>query len=206
MFFIVNAIDLANNEEELTQVLDYLSDQLLQFGIRNANLFPVSSLHALKEKQTGEELGSRFNDFEDAFYHFITGDLRKIALSTSEMEWTHARERIQHLVESAAKDRSEKAAQRKQLERERGKINDILATNALPVLNERLRQEIHELIYYIEQRVGYRFNDFLQNPLILLRLKEVGVNQNKHFTKLVNELIRLIGFDLAQELRHFIAN
>src|SRR5699024_12301638 len=34
MFFIVNASDLAESQDDLKLVVDYVSDQLLQFGIR----------------------------------------------------------------------------------------------------------------------------------------------------------------------------
>ena len=34
MFFIVNAIDLAHNEEEMDAVLDYVEEQLVTYGIQ----------------------------------------------------------------------------------------------------------------------------------------------------------------------------
>ena len=55
MFFIVNAIDLAQNEEEMDAVLDYVEEQLVTYGIRQPHLYPVSSLLALQEKIAGEK-------------------------------------------------------------------------------------------------------------------------------------------------------
>ena len=40
MFFIVNAIDLAQDEEEMNAVLDYVEDQLVTYGIRQPHLYP----------------------------------------------------------------------------------------------------------------------------------------------------------------------
>ena len=54
MFFIVNAIDLAQNEEEMDAVLDYVEEQLVTYGIRQPHLYPVSSMLALQEKIAGE--------------------------------------------------------------------------------------------------------------------------------------------------------
>lgn len=51
MFFIVNAIDLANSEQEKQEVIDYVGQELTQFGIRFPRLYGVSSLQALKEKK-----------------------------------------------------------------------------------------------------------------------------------------------------------
>ena len=55
MFFIVNAIDLAHNEEEMDAVLDYVEEQLVTYGIRQPHLYPVSSMLALQEKIAGEK-------------------------------------------------------------------------------------------------------------------------------------------------------
>ena len=71
MFFIVNAIDLAQDEEEVNVVLDYVEDQLVTYGIRQPHLYPVSSLQSLKEKLNGqltEESG--ISIFEKQFYSF----------------------------------------------------------------------------------------------------------------------------------------
>ncbi|SMB80870.1 small GTP-binding protein domain-containing protein [Desulfonispora thiosulfatigenes DSM 11270] len=51
MFFIINAIDLANNEEEKEEVIEYVHEHLIKYGVRKPNLYSLSSLHALKEKR-----------------------------------------------------------------------------------------------------------------------------------------------------------
>src|SRR5699024_560409 len=43
MFFIINAADLAQDEEELKMVTDYVENELRQLGIRLPRLYPVSS-------------------------------------------------------------------------------------------------------------------------------------------------------------------
>ena len=62
MFFLINAADLAESEEELEMVKGYIADQLLQYGIRNPRLFAISSLCALEEKQ-GKNIGKRSTVF-----------------------------------------------------------------------------------------------------------------------------------------------
>src|SRR5699024_11996403 len=47
MFFIVNASALAESQDDLKLVVDYVSDPLLQYGIRNPRIFPVSSKQSL---------------------------------------------------------------------------------------------------------------------------------------------------------------
>ena len=52
MFFIVNAIDLAANEEEAEAVKTFVGDELQKFGIRNPRVHGISSLQALEAKVT----------------------------------------------------------------------------------------------------------------------------------------------------------
>lgn len=56
MFFVVNAIDLASNEEEADLVKQYVKDELQRFGIRFPRVFGVSSLQALQEKENKMQL------------------------------------------------------------------------------------------------------------------------------------------------------
>src|SRR5699024_4033688 len=63
MFFIVNASDLAQNEADLNLVLQYVEDQLLQFGIRHPKIFPVSSKSSLEEKEQNLSLNEEMQAF-----------------------------------------------------------------------------------------------------------------------------------------------
>ena len=63
MFFLINAADLAESEEELEMVKGYIADQLLQYGIRNPRLFAISSLCALEEKQGKKNIEKRSTVF-----------------------------------------------------------------------------------------------------------------------------------------------
>ncbi len=49
-FFIVNAADLASDQQELDMVTMYVKEQLAQLGIRFPRLYPVSSKISLAEK------------------------------------------------------------------------------------------------------------------------------------------------------------
>src|SRR5699024_4057121 len=75
MFFIVNASDLAQNEADLNLVLQYVEDQLLQFGIRPPKIFHVSSKSSLEEKEQNLPLNEEMQAFEQSFYPFIEEDL-----------------------------------------------------------------------------------------------------------------------------------
>src|SRR5690625_2128106 len=70
MFFIVNAADLAQDETELNLVVNYVEEQLLHYGIRNPQIYPLSSKLSLKEKEKAEQLNEQMIAFEKAFSDF----------------------------------------------------------------------------------------------------------------------------------------
>src|SRR5699024_3597381 len=71
MFFIVNAFDLSQSEADLNLLLQYMEDQLLQFGIRHTKIFPVSSKSSLEEKEQNLPLYEEMQAFELSCYPFI---------------------------------------------------------------------------------------------------------------------------------------
>src|SRR5699024_4351489 len=72
MFFLVNAIDLASTDDEVDLVLQYVHDQLLEYGIRFPRLFGISSKLAIAENTRAE---SNIDSFLQAFEAFLTEDL-----------------------------------------------------------------------------------------------------------------------------------
>lgn len=201
MFFIVNAIDLANTEEELQDVLSYVEQQLLTYGIRNAKIYPVSSQNALKEKKTGEKHGSRFPLFEQDFYRFITNDLGQITLQAGQSEWEHAVDRLKHLIETASTDEQMKEEKRETLRSEKETAEQSIRTYTSSILKEQVNEELKELIYYIYQRTNYRFNDFFKEAFNPATIKGSGHEAKQALHQAMKELLHSVGFDLAQELR-----
>lgn len=200
MFFIINAIDLAEDLEEKEMVIHYVSSQLVKFGIRNPNLFALSSLQALKEKQQEGPLESGMQPFETAFYQFISNDLTEMAVTAAEKELTRVEEMVEKLIHNAEEDQSIREQKRAHFEKEQADIMGLLASQSPDNLHKRLSQEIEELIYYIKQRVFFRFSDFFKesfNPAVL----KSGVNIKNALHQALEELLEAIGFDFAQEMR-----
>ena len=201
MFFIINAIDLADNEEEKETVMVYVQEQLVKYGVRNPHLYALSSLHALKEKQAKTAAPSGMPVFEEAFYHFIANDLANLAVSASENELRRVGQRVSALIASAREDVSVKEQKRAKLESEQGEIAAVLAQQTLQTLRSSLLQEMEELLYYAKQRVFLRFNDFFKEAFNPAVLRDDGRDLKKALRHSLGELLEQVGFDLAQELR-----
>lgn len=202
MFFVVNAVDLANNETEKEEVLGYVHDQLVQYGIRKPSLFPVSSMLAIKEKLEGAtEHRSGISQFEESFYSFITHDLTDISINSAMLEWERAIEQLRSFIHSANEDNEQKQAKVQQLKTEHVEIKKLIQEQNLDILLQRLNQEIEELTYYIKQRVFLRFNDFFKEAFNPSVLRDDGRNLKKVLEHSFDEFLHDFGFDFAQEFR-----
>jgi replication fork clamp-binding protein CrfC len=202
MFFMINAIDLADNEEDKETVTLYVHEQLIKYGVRNPHLYPLSSLQALKEKEEKTTLPvSGMSAFEEAFYHFITNDLANLAARASENELNRVSRLVAKLIDSTKEDAAVKKQKRANMEAEKAGINKILVKQTAQDLRNRLNQETEELIYYIKQRVFLRFTDFFKEAFNPTVLRDDGRNLKKVLRSALDELLEQIGFDFAQEMR-----
>jgi small GTP-binding protein len=202
MFFMINAIDLADNEEEKETVTLYVHEQLIKYGVRNPHLYPLSSLQALQEKEEKTTLPvSGMSAFEEAFYHFITNDLANLAARASENELNRVSRLVAKLIDSTQEDAAVKQQKQANMEAEKAGINAILVQQTAQDLKNRLYQETEELIYYIKQRVFLRFTDFFKEAFNPTVLRDDGRNLKKVLQHALQELLEQIGFDFAQEMR-----
>lgn len=201
MFFIINAIDLADNEEEKNNVVDYVKENLIKYGVRNPHLYPLSSLAALQEKTERLSLLSGMKDFEQAFYNFINNDLANIAVRAADNELVRVHNLLTGLVANINEDEVAKQQKRQGFKQEQVVIKNIIEQQGVDNILTDLGQENKELIYYIKQRVFLRFNDFFKNAFNPSVLKDDGRNLPKVLQSSLSELIEQLGFDLAQELR-----
>jgi predicted GTPase len=201
MFFIVNAIDLANSQNEMDDVLEYVEGQLVQYGIRNPHLHPVSSLQALKEKTENRVGDSRFDQFEQSFYSFISDDLMKMAMESAEAKWQLSLQTLGKLLQSAEEGQEEKEEKLATLEQERLTVLQHISVKDTAFLQKQLNQEADELVYYIKQRVFLRFSDFFRESFNPSVIKDDGRDLKQALQSALDELIESIGYDFLQEMR-----
>ncbi len=194
MFFIVNAIDLADSEEELNDVKSYVHDQLTQYGIRFPKLFGVSSLLALqKEKQD-----SGIVEFKKSFEAFLSNDLMRMSIQAAYNEVQRAIMMIDQLIETALESQEEKENRRKQLVLNQEKIEEQLKQSKPTIILTKLKQELQELLFYVNQRTFYRFSDFFKESFNPATLQN---NEKSSLNKALSELLESLGYDFAQEMR-----
>jgi len=173
MFFIVNAADLAADEEELQAVLEHVRGNLASFGIRNPRLFPMSSLMALDAKQRKDIRAAGMSGiiaFEDSFRAFAASELAALTFRAAESELSRAAETLRELLRRTTSGAQEAAEALQRLEVSERKAKELLQTLDLEFTRKEVTKEMEEQLYYIKQRFQFRFGDWVAasfNPATL---------------------------------------
>ncbi|WP_223701975.1 dynamin family protein [Sutcliffiella deserti] len=206
MFFLVNAADLAQNEDELELVCSYVEEQLMLYGIRNPRLFPVSSLLALKEKE-GKSFTHAFlpnslmGIFEKEFLHFIQHDLVSMSIHAANLEINRADALLENYIKESRLGKEEKEAKRELLLQNKVKIEHVLSEYSIGSYQTLLSKEVKELLYYVKHRTLLRFSDFFKEAFNPSVLRDDGRNIKEQLILCVNEFLSDISLNLSQEVR-----
>jgi GTPase Era involved in 16S rRNA processing len=202
MFFIINAIDLAENNEEKETVANYVREQLGNYRIRNPHLHSLSSLLALKEKMDpSATLQSGMIGFERAFHHFISHELTEMAITSAGNELDRVQVLLGKLIQSSLESNTTKERKRNNIEKQKNKISELMEMQTSDNIQNRLQQESEELVYYIKQRVFLRLGDFFKEAFNPSTLRDDGRNLKKALKAALDEFLESLGFDFAQEMR-----
>ncbi|KKB38506.1 putative protein Bsub YpbR [Bacillus thermotolerans] len=203
MFFIVNAIDLASSDEEVDEVIGYVSSQLQQYGIRFPRIYGLSSLQAIQELERGDKdhPNSNILPFKQAFGQFLEGDLTQMAVQSAEAEWERGLERLCQLIATAKENRDNREQKQEELNSQYDQISSHLEQESLQLMEKRLNQEMDELVFYVKQRVFYRFSDFFKEAFNPASLGSSGSQAKHALQEAMKELLNSVGYDFAQEMR-----
>ena len=199
MFFIVNAIDLAKDAEEAEDVKDYVKQELQRFGIRHPRLFGVSSLLALQEKLESQDLDSGLPLFEENFHHFLSQELTALAVQALAEETEKAQERLRILIQQTEDNMKRKDERLAELAKLEQYIHTRYMHSAAQTITKDTKQELDELLYFVLQRVYYRYPDFFKegyNPTTF-----ASKSSSVALAIALKEVLASLGFDFEQEMR-----
>ena len=197
MFFVVNAIDLASDEKEKNEVIEYVENQLIQYGIRFPRIFGVSSLQALKESGSHQ---SGMDVFKKEFQTFIQNELVSMSIESALGEWERGMKRFQQYLHSASTEKTYRQSRRKELLERKSGVESIIEGVSPEPLTVEMLQESRELVHYVKQRVFFRVPDFYKEAFhsgLFLQYH----SQSQAIREGLKEFLSSIGFDLAQEMR-----
>ncbi|MGP4079701.1 dynamin family protein [Pseudalkalibacillus sp. R45] len=200
MYFVINAADLAKDEDEREAVVDYVTDQLVDYGIRFPRMYALSSKQALLErKEDAEGEQSSFACFENEFETATIRERDEVSVNQANELMKAGLNRLTEWIEHAQSDEEHQEREKKRLESEKTDTVDYINTYSLSPFKKSVVQETKELLHYVVQRLMLTFNDEYKvafNPSVLT--KDMKPNQLK---KCLDELLESMLFQLSQELR-----
>lgn len=229
MFFVVNAADLAKDEEELRGVVDHVRKNLVACQISMPRIYPVSSqtalLARLHEKgmlnssaekvyrqrtnsgegelmSAGEALTlSGLRAFEQDFLSFTIQELTGIAVKSALTEIRRAVGTLDDLITSATESESVRATKLQAAGASKQGALDGLQAVETSAEERAVEKEIEELLYYVKQRLFFRFGDMFKEAFNPAVLQDDGRDLKKALRQSLDELVRYIGYTLGQEMR-----
>ena len=176
---------------------------MLQHAIRKPRLFPISSLQALDGKLSGDaELKKRsgIDAFEQSFLSFIQNDLGRLAIDAAEQDLQRAASTVAGWLKSAEGDAASKEAELRALLLASNEGRKDIEELKSSTFTEQLKQELSELLYYVVQRIQYRFGEFYNFAFNPASLQDDGRDLRKTIWTSWLELQRLVQQELLQEL------
>ncbi len=201
-FFLVNAADLASSAEELQGVVSHVEANLVQHGIRNPRIYPVSSLAAVEGKLSGDESAASASGiiaFERDFIRFTLEELTDIAVHSARQELNRAKATLEQWIAGAQAGEAERARQLDGLLA--GQQEAVRRLEAAEPDNElkAVAQEVKELVYYVRQRTAFRFGELYNQAFNPAAFREEGLDLKEMLKAAYQDLINRIAFDLSQE-------
>nr|WP_039809324.1 dynamin family protein [Jeotgalibacillus malaysiensis] len=194
MFFIVNAVDLAESEEEKQEVISYVRKQLQTFGVKDPKIFGVSSLQALKNERS-----SGIEEFRHDFSLFIDQELDSIVKNNTAEYYDQTVTRMQVLLKQMRADEDEKNQRKSDLLTLSESLKSYFNENFRESVYAQIDQELKELLHYVHQRVFYRFSDFFKESFNPAGFH--GKSNKEALSQAISECIEMVAFDLSQEFK-----
>ncbi|SEB62144.1 dynamin family protein [Paenibacillus sp. GP183] len=203
MFFIVNASDLASTQEELSGVVQHVTNNLLQHGIRHPRIYPISSYLAAEGKINGSEeqiQQSGIRPFEADFVCFTYDELSEIAIHAADRELSRAIHIMAQWIQSSQEGEDQRNQRITQLKLAEQQVHTYLENSDIVTEIKELSKEIQELLYYVKQRTLFRFGELYRLAFNPSSFREASLDPKQVLISAWKELQGMIAHDLSQEV------
>lgn len=200
MNFIINAADLAANQEEIDLVSNYVEDQLLKLGIRQPKIYPLSSKIALEELLR-QKKNQQMATFKTDLFNFIEYELTGVITQSALYEINRAKHLLTNFIDAVNLDVQGKEQLRVNLLKSQEKMEEIIKHFSVNLYINRLVQKIDKQLYYVEDRISIRFHDMFKEKFNPTTINEAGRKANLQLENSMHQLLEYVGYELLQEVR-----
>lgn len=201
MFFLINASDLAMDDQELHLVVNYVHQQLLSLGIRLPKLYPISSKLSLKEKLSKTLVNKQMNTFEKEFYQFIKHDLIQLVIQASMTDLKRVHYGLTDFIQTTQLNETEKEAKKQQLITAQTSLLHMVNEASGDRYLERIHQRIGRQFFFLEERMAIRFHDLFKDVFNPATLNESGKRLTIQFDSCLKNMLHVTGMELLREVQ-----
>ncbi|MFT8322199.1 MAG: dynamin family protein [Bacillus sp. (in: firmicutes)] len=194
MFFIINAIDLADLNTELEEVKQYMEQELKRYGFHHPRISSVSSMYYKKENYR-----HYMEEFQEKLLFFLHDEWMSIMVQSARQDGLDAITLLQKWLEQTKRNTTEKKNEIKRLLTEKLLILSIIKQDDDQYLQELMNKEIDEQLFYLQQRVFFRFYDFAKeafHPSVL-----TGHDKKRELQDALQLFLQSFSYEFEQELR-----
>ncbi|MFB5661713.1 dynamin family protein [Alteribacillus sp. HJP-4] len=163
LFFIINAADLADTQEELNGVTNHVLGQLKKNGIERPRLTALSSKEGLYEKQNNTDGKTAFRMFEDKFSNTVWTALKLAHAQRLKKKWTA----LQKSMKNVLRDMEEHPSDLTDiLNRKKNKLQ-LFSKQACEISFEKLTEEsleeLKQQCTFLKQRIRFITQDYFSH-------------------------------------------
>ncbi|MGP4041188.1 dynamin family protein [Gracilibacillus sp. D59] len=159
MFFIINAIDLAKDEQEAQLVVDYVRNELQQFDINGPRMFSVSSKKAIEEKSECTGLPK----FEQSFYRFVKEELTQMSMRSIYTDLHRANSLVTNWLTIINGDQAEKERLIEQGKTNQTEIEHVIKQRDGESYLDQIIQKLTKQTFYAKQRFSIQYIDLFKD-------------------------------------------
>lgn len=196
--FVINAIDLAESEEDKNAVISYVESSLDALNIK-PECYPVSSKQAIKSYD------DYFNNFMNAINHFVKVESKTVLQSQVESRINQLISELERMVHTYRQDKAQLEKRNSTLLKYKEKQN---FTNQIVVKSHhQLEKEIHDQLYYLKDRLNIQLNDIVKKHFntstVTDDFKQSLQTSTKQYVDDLNQKLSLESSLIVERLKNF---
>lgn len=198
--FVINAIDLAESDEDKQAVISYVESSLDALNIK-PECYPVSSKQALKSHD------DEFKRLMDALDHFVKVESKQVLKSQVESRIKQLTNELEQMVHTYRQDKAQLEKRKSTLLSYKDKQN---FTNQIVIKSHhQLEKEIHDQLYYLKDRLNIQLNDIVKKHFntstVTDQFKQSLQLSTKYYVDDLNQKLSLESSLIVERLKNFYA-
>lgn len=196
--FVINAIDLAESEEDKEAVISYVESSLDALNIK-PECYPVSSKNAIKEYD------EYFTKFMNALDHFVKVESKQVLQSQVESRINQLENELEQMVTTYRQDKDQFEKRKDTLLKYKNQTN---FNNQIVVKSHhQLDKEIDDQLYYLKDRLMIQLNDIVKKHFntstVTNDFKTSLQTITKQYIDDINQKLSLESSLIAERLKNF---